>query len=62
MREALFEKLWRSHVARAFGGALIHVDRHPVHERTSRSSAANPKFASYRGGHGCELRNRDTSA
>ena len=39
MPETLFEKLWRSHVVRTFGErALIHVDRHLVHEGTSRQA------------------------
>ena len=39
MPETLFEKLWRSHVVRGFGDrALIHVDRHLVHEGTSRNA------------------------
>jgi len=39
MPETLFEKLWRSHVVRTFGDrALIHIDRHLVHEGTSRQA------------------------
>lgn len=39
MSETLFEKLWRSHVVRTFGDrALIHIDRHLVHEGTSRNA------------------------
>ena len=39
MPETLFEKLWHSHVVREFGDrALIHIDRHLVHEGTSRNA------------------------
>ena len=39
MPETLFEKLWGAHVVRAFGDrALIHIDRHLVHEGTSRNA------------------------
>jgi 3-isopropylmalate/(R)-2-methylmalate dehydratase large subunit len=39
MPETLFEKLWHSHVVREFGDrALVHVDRHLVHEGTSRNA------------------------
>jgi 3-isopropylmalate/(R)-2-methylmalate dehydratase large subunit len=39
MPETLFEKLWRSHVVREFGDrALIYIDRHFVHEGTSRNA------------------------
>ena len=35
----LFEKIWQSHVVRSFGErALIHIDRHFVHEGTSRNA------------------------
>lgn len=35
----LFEKIWRSHAVRAVGDRwLIHVDRHLVHEGTSRNA------------------------
>jgi len=39
MSETLFEKIWRAHVVRSFGDrALIHVDRHFIHEGTSRNA------------------------
>jgi homoaconitase/3-isopropylmalate dehydratase large subunit len=35
----LFENIWRSHMVRSFGErALIHIDRHFVHEGTSRNA------------------------
>ncbi len=35
----LFEKIWQSHMVRSFGErALIHIDRHFVHEGTSRNA------------------------
>ena len=35
----LFEKIWHSHVVRSFGERwLIHIDRHFVHEGTSRNA------------------------
>ena len=35
----LFENIWRTHVVRSFGErALIHIDRHFVHEGTSRNA------------------------
>lgn len=35
----LFEKIWQSHAVRSFGDrALIHIDRHFVHEGTSRNA------------------------
>ena len=39
MPGTLFEKIWRAHVVRSFGErALIHIDRHFVHEGTSRNA------------------------
>lgn len=39
MPETLFERLWRSHAVRTFGDrTLIHIDRHLVHEGTSRQA------------------------
>src|SRR5262245_37974509 len=35
----LFEKIWSAHLVRSFGErALIHIDRHFVHEGTSRNA------------------------
>ena len=35
----LFENIWQSHMVRPFGErALIHIDRHFVHEGTSRNA------------------------
>ena len=38
--KTLFEKIWESHVVRQFPGdrALIHIDRHLLHEATSRDA------------------------
>jgi 3-isopropylmalate/(R)-2-methylmalate dehydratase large subunit len=39
MPDTLFEKIWQSHVVRSFGDrALIHIDRHMIHEGTSRNA------------------------
>lgn len=42
-RETLFDKIWKSHVIKTFEGgrALIHVDRHLLHEGTSGEPFAN---------------------
>jgi 3-isopropylmalate/(R)-2-methylmalate dehydratase large subunit len=42
MADTFFEKVWRNHVIREYDGgrALIHIDRHVVHEGTSAEAFA----------------------
>jgi 3-isopropylmalate/(R)-2-methylmalate dehydratase large subunit len=56
MAEALFEKIWRAHVVRSFGDrALIHIDRHLIHEGTSRNAFDGLRQR------GCNVRNLELS-
>src|ERR1041385_2970048 len=54
MRASISPGWWRLSIMAALIAGLSR--RKQTRPPTVNASAANPKFASYRGGHGCELR------